>query len=113
MGSRKRVCESFQGLSPYPRLLRREAAAVTVSAECSGVRRGPENDDNEDVYWRLCAFIEKWHPEMHTFHMSFKECTITLQDVAYQMELSVDEKAIIGCHTDFDQFMEDGRPVWE
>ncbi|QHO12499.1 uncharacterized protein DS421_15g507450 [Arachis hypogaea] len=31
---------------------------------------------------------------MHTFHMPFRECTITLQDVAYQMGLFVDGKAV-------------------
>ncbi|XP_029150429.1 protein MAIN-LIKE 2-like [Arachis hypogaea] len=35
------------------------------------------------------AFVERWHPEMHTFHMSFGEYTITLQDVAYQLGLPI------------------------
>ncbi|RYQ88327.1 hypothetical protein Ahy_B09g095585 isoform G [Arachis hypogaea] len=38
----------------------------------------------------VSAFIERWWPETHTFHMPFKECTITLQDVAYQLRLPVD-----------------------
>ncbi|RYR63420.1 hypothetical protein Ahy_A04g021221 [Arachis hypogaea] len=50
------------------------------------------------------AFVERWRPEMHTFHMSFGECTVTLQDVAFQLGLPVDGEA---------KFINGGRPAWE
>ncbi|RYR11205.1 hypothetical protein Ahy_B05g079676 isoform E [Arachis hypogaea] len=49
----------------------------------------------------LSAFVERWRPETHTFHMPFGECAITLQDVAYQLGLPIDGEAVSGCLTDF------------
>ncbi|RYQ88336.1 hypothetical protein Ahy_B09g095585 isoform K [Arachis hypogaea] len=45
--------------------------------------------------------------------MPFKECTITLQDVAYQLRLPVDGHAVSGCMTDFHMHIEGARPAWE
>ncbi|RYR11207.1 hypothetical protein Ahy_B05g079676 isoform C [Arachis hypogaea] len=61
----------------------------------------------------LSAFVERWRPETHTFHMPFGECAITLQDVAYQLGLPIDGEAVSGCLTDFENLMDNRRPTWE
>ncbi|XP_072054834.1 protein MAIN-LIKE 1-like [Arachis hypogaea] len=39
--------------------------------------------------------------------MSFGECTITLQDVAYQLGLSIDGHYVSGCLTDFQTWFQE------
>ncbi|RYQ87336.1 hypothetical protein Ahy_B09g094839 [Arachis hypogaea] len=60
----------------------------------------------------VSAFVERWHLETHTFHMPFGECTITLQDVAYQLGLPVDGRYVSGCLSEFHIYIEGGRPAW-
>ncbi|QHO57189.1 uncharacterized protein DS421_3g80110 [Arachis hypogaea] len=45
--------------------------------------------------------------------MPFGECTMTLQDVAFQLGFLVDGEAVSGCLGEFEKFMEGGRPAWE
>ncbi|RYQ80529.1 hypothetical protein Ahy_Scaffold1g106884 isoform A [Arachis hypogaea] len=45
--------------------------------------------------------------------MPFGECTITLQDVAYQLGLAVDGRYVSSCLTDFHIYIEGGRPAWD
>nr|XP_029143970.1 protein MAIN-LIKE 1-like [Arachis hypogaea] len=72
---------------------------------------------NSQGFWLdeplVSAFVERWLPETHTFHMPFGECTVTLQDVAFQLGLSVDGEAVSGCPGEFEKYMEGGRPAWE
>ncbi|XP_025703146.1 serine/threonine-protein phosphatase 7 long form homolog [Arachis hypogaea] len=61
----------------------------------------------------VSAFVERWRPETHTFHMPFGECTVTLQDVAFQLGLPVDGEAVSGCLGEFETYIEGGRPACE
>ncbi|XP_057543971.1 protein MAIN-LIKE 1-like [Amaranthus tricolor] len=40
--------------------------------------------------------VERWRPETHTFHLTVGEATITLQDVAVILGLSIEGQTVIG-----------------
>ncbi|KAG8495970.1 hypothetical protein CXB51_009378 [Gossypium anomalum] len=44
----------------------------------------------------ISALIERWILETHTFHLPCRECTITLEDVHFQLGLPVDGYAVTG-----------------
>ncbi|KAF1883231.1 hypothetical protein Lal_00030335 [Lupinus albus] len=44
----------------------------------------------------ITALVERWRPETHTFHLPIGECTVTLEDVAYQLGLPIDGNIITG-----------------
>ncbi|KAA3482876.1 serine/threonine-protein phosphatase 7 long form-like protein [Gossypium australe] len=50
-------------------------------------------------YNLIYALVERWRPETHTFHLLFRECTITLKDVAVQLGLLIDGSVITGIST--------------
>ncbi|XP_015971515.1 protein MAIN-LIKE 2-like [Arachis duranensis] len=60
----------------------------------------------------VSAFVERWRPETHAFHMLFGEYTITLHDTAYHLGLPIDGQYVSGDLTDFSRFIEGGRPPW-
>ena len=43
----------------------------------------------------ITAFIERWRPETHTFHFSFGEATITLEDVHHILGLRTTGRPLI------------------
>ncbi|MFQ6660981.1 hypothetical protein Gotur_029291 [Gossypium turneri] len=47
-------------------------------------------------YDLLSALVERWRSETYTFHFPCGECTMTLEDVALQLELPIDGSPVTG-----------------
>ncbi|XP_052484785.1 uncharacterized protein LOC128039900 [Gossypium raimondii] len=47
----------------------------------------------------ISALVKRWRPNTHTFHLSCGECTITLEDVALQLGLLIDNSVVTGVST--------------
>ena len=58
----------------------------------------------------ISALVEQWCPEMHTFHLSFGECTSTLQDIAFQLGLYIDGEPVSGCTSNWETYL--NRDLW-
>ncbi|XP_015972334.1 serine/threonine-protein phosphatase 7 long form homolog [Arachis duranensis] len=59
----------------------------------------------------ITAFVERWHPETHTFHLPWGETTITLQDVAYHLGLRAYGDSVRGCFHNFGKWYH--TETWE
>ena len=44
----------------------------------------------------IIAFVERWRPETHSFHLPHGEMTITLQDVEVLMGMPIEGEAMVG-----------------
>ena len=44
----------------------------------------------------LTAFIDRWRPETHTFHLPSKEMSILMHDVGYILGFRLDGPAVTG-----------------
>nr|KYP37895.1 Serine/threonine protein phosphatase 7 long form isogeny [Cajanus cajan] len=47
----------------------------------------------------ILALVRRWRLETHIFHMTFRECTITLEDVSILLGLKVHGDPITSCFT--------------
>ncbi|XP_057734251.1 protein MAIN-LIKE 1-like [Arachis stenosperma] len=59
----------------------------------------------------ISAFVERWCPETHTFHLPWGERTITLEDVVMQLGLPVGGEPVSGTLRSWSMFHP--RDIWE
>ncbi|GFY81180.1 hypothetical protein Acr_01g0009890 [Actinidia rufa] len=82
------ACRHY-GSGLYDRELDPRVLQYVLRAGFYGVYRlGPIRLDHA----LITAFVERWRPETHTFHLPVGEASITLQDVAILLGLPVDEE---------------------
>ena len=58
-----------------------------------GLYRTPGREIDHNL---ITAFVERWRPKTHTFHLPHGETTITLQNVEVLFGISIDGEAIVG-----------------
>jgi hypothetical protein len=44
----------------------------------------------------LTTFVDRWHPETHTFHLPSGEMSVLMQDIGYMLGLRLDGLAVTG-----------------
>ncbi|QHO24764.1 uncharacterized protein DS421_12g375100 [Arachis hypogaea] len=59
----------------------------------------------------ISAFVERWRPETHTFHLPWGECTTTLEDAAMQLGLPIDGEPVSGTLRSWSKFHY--RDIWQ
>ena len=57
-----------------------------------GLYRTPRREIDHNL---IMAFVERWRPETHTFHLPHGETMITLQDVEVLLGIPIDGEAIV------------------
>ncbi|KAK9997680.1 hypothetical protein SO802_022366 [Lithocarpus litseifolius] len=58
-----------------------------------GLHRTPSREIDHNL---ITAFVERWRPKTHTFHLPHGETTITLQDVEVLLGIPIDGEAMVG-----------------
>ena len=58
-----------------------------------GLHRTPSREIDHNL---ITAFVERWRPKTHTFHLPHGETTITLKDVKVLLGIPIDGEAIVG-----------------
>ena len=66
---------------------------IVKRVELEGLYRTPCRKIDHNL---ITAFVERWQPETHTFHLPHGETTITLQDVEVFLGIPIDGEAIVG-----------------
>ena len=66
---------------------------IVKRVRLEGLYRTPCKEIDHNL---ITAFVERWRPKTHTFHLPHGETTITLQDVEVLLGIPIDGGAIVG-----------------
>ncbi|QHN94963.1 uncharacterized protein DS421_18g605580 [Arachis hypogaea] len=86
--------------------------AASINEEPSRYIYSVRRQQNMPLHDRIIPYLKR-AGLYHLARLNTRECTITLQDVACQLELPVDGLPVSECLTDFEKLVDDGRPTWE